>query len=119
MRLPDLFIQLPFTMCQAQRQVLDTDRNWIRCLPWRGSQPGGGERDGSADYSQSSMGREIIETRAQGRRNGAGNSKVPKSEDSKSKGMSAERQVSPEWESICGFLHLNKMSLYQFNFLIN
>lgn len=104
MGLSDLFIQLPFTMCQAQWQVLDTDRNWIRCLPWRDSRPGGGETDGSADYSQSSMVRDIIETRSQSREDGAGNSKVPKSKESKSKGMSAERQVSQEWDLSLWFL---------------
>lgn len=64
------------------------------------------------------MVRDIIETRTQSRGDGAANSKVPKSKESKSKGMSTEKQVPQEWD-LCGFLPLNKMSLYQFNFLIN
>lgn len=33
MGLPDLFIQLPFTVCQAQWQVLATGRSWIGACP--------------------------------------------------------------------------------------
>lgn len=33
MGLSDLFIRLPFTVCQAQWQVLDTDRNWTGACP--------------------------------------------------------------------------------------
>ena len=62
MAFSDLFIQLPFTMCQALWQALGTDRTWMWCLSWRDSQTGGGEMDGSADYLQSSMVR-VLDTR--------------------------------------------------------
>lgn len=92
MALSDLFIELPFTMCQALWQALGTDRTWMWCLSWRDSQPGGGETDGSADDLQSSMVR-VLDTRTWNAGDGAANSKF---RDSKSKRTFTEKQVRQE-----------------------
>ena len=92
MAFSDLFIQLPFTMCQALWQALGTDRSWMWCLSWRDSQTGGGEMDGSADYLQSSMVR-VLDTRT---RNTGAEEANSKFRDSKSKRTFTEKQVPQE-----------------------